>query len=95
MKATTQDDPAFYLPISWEGSGDYRDILYDSEINGIKQKDLAEKYGITYPTLRSTVQRGRAKLKAMLDECCKIETDNRGNVLECTPREFVRDNCEC
>ena len=73
----------------------YRDILYDSEINGIKQKDLAEKYGIPYPTLRSTVQRGRAKLKAMLDECCRIETDNRGNVLECTPREFVRDNCEC
>ncbi|MGE0877605.1 MAG: 1,4-dihydroxy-2-naphthoyl-CoA synthase [Acidimicrobiia bacterium] len=30
MKATTQDDPSFYLPITWEGSGDYRDILYET-----------------------------------------------------------------
>lgn len=74
---------------------EYRDIIYDSEIAGVKQKDLAEKYNIPYPTLRSKVRRGRAKLKIMLDKCCKIETDRRGNVLECTPRETVRDNCDC
>lgn len=74
---------------------EYRDIIYDSEINGIKQKDLAEKYAIPYPTLRSKVQRGRAKLKSMLDQCCKIATDRRGNVLECTPHEAFRDNCDC
>jgi RNA polymerase sigma-70 factor, ECF subfamily len=71
---------------------EYRGIIYDSEIEGIKQKDLAEKYAVPYPTLRSKVQRGRAKLKVMLDQCCRIETDKRGNVLECTPRET---DCDC
>lgn len=71
---------------------EYREIIYDSEINGIRQKDLAVKYNIPYPTLRSKVQRGRTKLKVMLDQCCKIEIDKRGNVLECTPRET---DCDC
>jgi RNA polymerase sigma-70 factor, ECF subfamily len=60
---------------------EYRDIILDSEIKGIKQKDLAEKYRLAYPSLRSRVQRGRQRLKAMLINCCAIETDKRGNVL--------------
>jgi RNA polymerase sigma-70 factor, ECF subfamily len=60
---------------------DYRHIIIDSEITGIKQKDLAEKYGIAYPSLRSRVQRGRARLKELLTACCQIETDSRGNIL--------------
>lgn len=30
MKATTQDDPAFYAPITWSSGGDYRDICYET-----------------------------------------------------------------
>jgi RNA polymerase sigma-70 factor, ECF subfamily len=60
---------------------EYRDIILDSEIKGIKQKDLAEKYRLAYPSVRSRVQRGRRRLKAMLLDCCAIETDKRGNVL--------------
>ena len=49
---------------------EYRDIIIDSELKGIKQKDLVEKYNLQYPTVRSRVQRGRTRLKEMLLKCC-------------------------
>jgi RNA polymerase sigma-70 factor (ECF subfamily) len=59
----------------------YRDIIMDSEIHGIKQKDLIQKYNLAYPSIRSRVQRGRIRLKEMLMDCCSIELDSRGNVM--------------
>ena len=61
---------------------EYRDIIIESEINGVKQKDLALRYGIPYPSLRSKVQRGRERLKQLFYNCCHIETDKLGNVIE-------------
>lgn len=65
---------------------EYREIVMDSEIRGIRQKELAEKYNLEYPTLRSRIRRGRARLKAMFLDCCKIELDSRGNIMEAIPR---------
>jgi len=61
---------------------EYRDIIVESEIKGVKQKDLAEKYGIPYPSMRSKVQRGRERLKQLFYNCCHIETDKLGNVMD-------------
>ena len=69
---------------------EYRSIIIDSEIKGIKQKDLAEKYGMAYPSMRSRVQRGRERLKQLFYNCCHIETDRLGNVLEAQSR----NNCD-
>lgn len=66
---------------------EYREIIIDSEINGIKQIDLGEKYDLAYPSIRSRVQRGRIRLKEMLLECCKIELDSRGNVMNAIPKK--------
>ena len=65
---------------------EYKDIIIDVEINGVKQKDLAAKYSLAYPSVRSRVQRGREKLKELLLRCCAIESDNRGNVLNVVSR---------
>lgn len=61
---------------------EYREIIVDVEMKGIKQKDLAEKYNLAYPSVRSRVQRGREKLKQILLECCHVKWDNRGNILD-------------
>lgn len=61
---------------------EYRDIIIDVEMNGLKQKDLAGKYNLAYPSIRSRVQRGREKLKQLLLECCSIQWDSRGNILD-------------
>jgi RNA polymerase sigma-70 factor, ECF subfamily len=70
---------------------DYRDIIIESEIKGVKQKDLAEKYNVAYPSMRSKVQRGRERLKQLFYNCCHIQTDSRGNVLEAKGRT----DCGC
>lgn len=71
----------------------YRDVIIDSEIKGIKQKDLALKYGLAYPSIRSRVQRGRERLKALFYDCCHIETDRRGNVMEVKKRDDGNGPC--
>ena len=72
---------------------EYRSIIIDSEIKGIAQKDLSEKYGLEYPTLRSRVQRGRKRLHKMLVNCCVIKTDTRGNILEATHKDDCGSPC--
>lgn len=71
----------------------YRDIIIDSEINGISQKDLTEKYNLAYPSVRSRVQRGRSRLKEMLLNCCEIEADRWGNILEASSKNKCGEEC--
>jgi RNA polymerase sigma-70 factor (ECF subfamily) len=61
---------------------EYRDVIIESEIKGVKQKDLADRYGIAYPSMRSKVQRGRERLKQLFYNCCQISTDVRGNIMD-------------
>jgi RNA polymerase sigma-70 factor (ECF subfamily) len=72
---------------------EYRDIIIDSEIKGIKQKDLSDKYELAYPSVRSRVQRGRARLKEMLLNCCQVELDSRGNIMEVTNKKKCGEEC--
>ena len=65
---------------------EYREIIIESEIKCIKQRDLADKYGIPYPSMRSKVQRGRERLKQLFHNCCHISTDIRGNIIDAQGR---------
>lgn len=73
---------------------EYKYIIIDSALNGIKQKDLAEKYGVSYPAMRSRVQRGRERLKQLFYDCCYIKTDIRGNVLRAQGRKDCDGPCK-
>jgi RNA polymerase sigma-70 factor (ECF subfamily) len=64
----------------------YRDAVVLTELEGLTQQELANRLGISLSGAKSRVQRGRAQLKQMLDECCTFEFDRRGKVIECTPR---------
>jgi RNA polymerase sigma-70 factor (ECF subfamily) len=73
---------------------DYRDIIIDSEIKGIRQKELAERYGMAYPSMRSRVQRGRERLKQLFYNCCNIEVDKRGNILSAQQKNNCENSCD-
>lgn len=51
----------------------YREIVRLTEIEGIKQKDLAVQMNLPYPTLRSRVQRGKEKLTIIMKASCKYQ----------------------
>jgi RNA polymerase sigma-70 factor (ECF subfamily) len=65
----------------------YRETLTLTELEGRTQKEAAEMLGISLSAMKSRVQRGRAKLRDALEDCCRIAVDARGRVIECAPRE--------
>lgn len=64
----------------------YRTALVLSEIEGLPQKEVARRLGISLSGAKSRVQRGREKLRLRLLECCDIET-GRGGISGYEPRD--------
>lgn len=58
----------------------YKEAIQLTEIEGIKQRELAEKLGISITGAKSRVQRGRERLKEMLLDCCNFEFDSAGKM---------------
>jgi RNA polymerase sigma-70 factor (ECF subfamily) len=68
----------------------YREAVVLSELKGLTQKEVAEAQGISLSGAKSRVQRGRALLKNMLIECCRIEFDHSGQ-----PSDYERKGKGC
>lgn len=72
----------------------YREAVVLADLEGLSQKELAERLSISYSGAKSRVQRGREKLKEALLECCRFQFDRRGNIIECEPRNQSCPQCE-
>lgn len=70
----------------------YREAIMLTEIEGMSQIDLAKKLGLSPSGAKSRVQRGRAKIKEMLLDCCEFEFDSHGTVIAYERRQA--DCCE-
>ena len=72
----------------------YRDALIKTEYQGLTQKELAKELGISLPGAKSRVQRARNMLRDILMQCCHIEFDRYGTIIDyhahtcccCTPQ---------
>jgi RNA polymerase sigma-70 factor (ECF subfamily) len=67
----------------------YRKALYLTEYQGLTQKELAKKFGITLSAAKSRIQRARKKLKNMLLECCHDQLGKKGVTIA------YQCECEC
>lgn len=81
------EDPYAALARSLRGTVEelpepYRGALLATEYEGLTQADLAEREGISLSGAKSRVQRARAKLKALLLECCSFELDVLGRIID-------------
>jgi len=61
----------------------YREALVLTDLEGMSQKQLAEKLGISLSGAKSRVQRAREKLKGAILQCCQYEFDKYGNIVSC------------
>lgn len=66
-----------------------RQALILTEYQGLTQKELGERLGLSFSGAKSRVQRAREKLKQELLACCHFELDRRGHILDYYP------HCEC
>lgn len=75
----------------------YRQAIELAEFEGLSQKELSEQLGLSFSGAKSRVQRGRQKLKELLFDCCHLELDRYGNVLEYAARKPAShcDSCDC
>lgn len=73
---------SWFLPMVKRLPDHYRQALILSEVDGLTQKEIALKEGLSLSGAKSRVQRGRAMLKRILLDCCHFEFDARGKVAE-------------
>ena len=66
-----------------------RQALILTEYQGLTQKELGERLGLSFSGAKSRVQRAREKLRKILLACCHFELDRRGHVINYQPR------CHC
>lgn len=67
-------------------------LLRAIEIDGMSQKEFAQKEGIKYSTLKSRVQKSRQKLFGVFNQCCEFSIDTQGNVMDYQKRQ---SDCGC
>jgi len=72
----------------------FREALVLTEWQGLTQEQMAQRLGLSLSGAKSRVQRARRQLKEMLLDCCRLELDRRGNVVEMQPRRRQCDS-EC
>lgn len=65
---------------------EYCEALCLTEIEGISQKEYAERTGLSYSGAKSRVQRARLMLRDMLLNCCHYEFDHYGTVYGIQPK---------
>lgn len=63
---------------------DYRAAVLLHDAYGLPAREIAELLGVSVPTAKIRIHRGRAKLRAALDEGCEFATDDRG-ITVCDP----------
>lgn len=60
----------------------YKQAIILTEYKNITQKQLSEQLGISVSGAKSRVQRGRKILKDMILDCCTLEFDKNGNIID-------------
>jgi len=65
---------------------EYCEALCLTEIEGLSQKEYAEKKGLSYSGAKSRVQRARLMLKDLMLQCCHYQFDKYGTVFEIQPK---------
>jgi RNA polymerase sigma-70 factor (ECF subfamily) len=59
-----------------------REALVLYEIKGRSQQEVAALQGLSLSGAKSRIQRSRALLRDQILECCKVEFDGRGRVID-------------
>jgi RNA polymerase sigma-70 factor (ECF subfamily) len=63
----------------------YRSALVLTDVEGLGQAEAARRLGLAPSTVKSRVQRGRKLLRQTIEECCAVDIDSRGQVVDLAP----------
>lgn len=81
-----QEMAAWFRPMMDLLPEEYRVALELTEIEGLTQRELAERCGLSLSGAKSRVQRAKQLLEGVVRACCDFEVDVHGNFVSCRPR---------
>lgn len=70
-------------------------ILRRVDLEGEAQTEIARSLGVAPSTIKSRVQRARARLRAAFDDCCSIATSRDGSPIDFAPGEACSRRASC
>lgn len=73
----------------------YREALQLTELDGMTQAEAARRAGLSLPGMKSRVQRARAQLRDLVEDCCDIQLDTRGGIIDVEPSNPPADLPGC
>jgi RNA polymerase sigma-70 factor (ECF subfamily) len=71
----------------------YREALRLTEFDGVTQTEAAARLGISVSGMKTRVQRARGQLKDRLLDCCHVDLDCRGGVIDYRTKRQCCDIC--
>jgi RNA polymerase sigma-70 factor (ECF subfamily) len=93
IHAETEDEPAALhelagciRPMLARLPDVYREAVTWADLDGRAQADAARQAGVSLSGMKSRVQRGRQQLKAVLQNCCRVDLDRRGTIAGFAPQ---------
>lgn len=73
----------------------YREALALSELEGLTQQQVADRLGLSLSGTKSRIQRGRVKLRELLLDCCHLDFDDHGDVVDYVERNCCSGDSDC
>src|SRR5688500_8702238 len=71
----------------------YREAMKLADVEGLTQQEVAARVGVSLSGAKSRVQRARQQLREMILDCCKVERDGRGGVVDMERTERSATYC--
>lgn len=71
------------------------EVLRLAELEGRPQRELAERWSLSASGAKSRVQRARRRLRERFLECCELERDGRGGVVDWRRRAGCGPGPDC
>jgi RNA polymerase sigma-70 factor (ECF subfamily) len=75
----------------------YKEPLEMYEFKGMKHREISKELNISLSGSKTRIQRAREKLREVLIECCELEFDAYGNIVEYEQKESYQcsnDDCK-
>jgi RNA polymerase sigma-70 factor, ECF subfamily len=71
----------------------YREALTLADLDGLSQQEVAGRTGLSLSGAKSRVQRARRQLHDLILDCCRVELDRRGGVVDYETTERTKNYC--
>jgi RNA polymerase sigma-70 factor, ECF subfamily len=86
-RAALQELATCMIPMIRQLPPAYREAITLADLEGVNQAEAAARVGVSVSGMKSRIQRGRQQLKAVLEDCCRVQLDRRGTIVAYDPRK--------